>query len=75
MLLAAEPALVLLDEPTAELTETEVERMAELVCDMRTGHSVIVVEHDMAFVQMIGGAVTVFIRGASWSSRKIRTAP
>jgi branched-chain amino acid transport system ATP-binding protein len=63
MLLAADPALILLDEPTAGLTKNEVERMAELVRDMRSKQSVIVVEHDMAFVQMLGGTVTVFHQG------------
>lgn len=63
MLLAADPALILLDEPTAGLTKDEVARMAELVRNMRTARSVIVVEHDMAFVQMIGGTVTVFHQG------------
>jgi urea transport system ATP-binding protein len=63
MLLAADPVLILLDEPTAGLTKNEVERMAELVRDMRSKQSVIVVEHDMAFVQMLGGTVTVFHQG------------
>jgi branched-chain amino acid transport system ATP-binding protein len=63
MLLAADPELILLDEPTAGLTKNEVERMAELVRDMRSKQSVIVVEHDMAFVQMLGGTVTVFHQG------------
>lgn len=63
MLLAADPVLVLLDEPTAGLTKNEIERMAELLRDMRTKRSVIVVEHDMAFIQMIGGMVTVFHQG------------
>jgi ABC-type uncharacterized transport system ATPase subunit len=63
MLLAADPALVLLDEPAAGLSKNEIERMAELIRDMRTRRSVVVVEHDMAFVQMIGGSVTVFHQG------------
>lgn len=63
MLLAADPALILLDEPTAGLTKGEVEQMADLVRSMRSKRSVIIVEHDMAFVQMIGGMVTVFHQG------------
>ena len=63
MLIASDPVLMLLDEPTAGLSKNEVARMAELVRDMRAGRSVIVVEHDMAFVQMIGGSVTVFHQG------------
>jgi branched-chain amino acid transport system ATP-binding protein len=63
MLLAADPALILLDEPTAGLSKKEVEQLAELLRGMRNQRSVIVVEHDMAFVQMIGGTVTVFHQG------------
>jgi branched-chain amino acid transport system ATP-binding protein/urea transport system ATP-binding protein len=63
MLLAADPTLILLDEPTAGLTRNEVERLAQLLREMRGKQSVIVVEHDMAFVQMIGGTVTVFHEG------------
>jgi branched-chain amino acid transport system ATP-binding protein len=63
MLLAAEPALVLLDEPAAGMTRDEVVRTAELIRDMRTTRSVVVVEHDMKFVAMIGGTVTVFHQG------------
>jgi branched-chain amino acid transport system ATP-binding protein len=63
MLLAAEPALVLLDEPAAGMTKDEVARTAELIRDMRTTRSVVVVEHDMKFVAMIGGTVTVFHQG------------
>ena len=63
MLIAADPTLILLDEPTAGLTKGEVERLAELVQGMRGKQSVIVVEHDMAFVHMIGGTVTVLHEG------------
>jgi branched-chain amino acid transport system ATP-binding protein len=63
MLLAAEPALVLLDEPAAGMTQDEVVRTAALIRDMRTTRSVVVVEHDMKFVAMIGGTVTVFHQG------------
>ena len=63
MLLAAEPALMLLDEPTAGLTKREVERLVELLREMHGKQSMIMVEHDMAFVQMIGGLVTVFHEG------------
>jgi branched-chain amino acid transport system ATP-binding protein/urea transport system ATP-binding protein len=64
MLLAAEPMLILLDEPAAGMTRDEVARTAKLIRDMQATRSVIVVEHDMKFVRMIGGLVTVFHQGA-----------
>jgi ABC-type uncharacterized transport system ATPase subunit len=63
MLLAAEPALVLLDEPTAGMTKDEVVRTAALIREMSERHTVIVVEHDMQFIKMIAGTVTVFHQG------------
>jgi urea ABC transporter ATP-binding protein UrtD len=63
MLLAAEPALVLLDEPTAGMTKDEVVRTAALIREMNTRHAVIVVEHDMQFIRMIAHTVTVFHQG------------
>jgi ABC-type uncharacterized transport system ATPase subunit len=63
MLLAAEPALVLLDEPTAGMTKDEVVRTAALIREMNTRHAVIVVEHDMQFIRMIARTVTVFHQG------------
>ena len=63
MVLAREPALMLLDEPTAGMTPDETARTAELVKKLRRGRSIIVVEHDMHFVRMIAEGVTVFHQG------------
>lgn len=62
--LAAEPALVLLDEPAAGMTGEERDRLAGLVREIARSASVIVVEHDMAFIRQIAKQVTVFHRGA-----------
>lgn len=61
--LAAEPALVLLDEPAAGMTGEERDRLAGLVREIARSASVIVVEHDMAFIRQIARQVTVFHRG------------
>jgi ABC-type uncharacterized transport system ATPase subunit len=63
MVLAREPVLLLLDEPTAGMTPEETERTAALIVRMRQQRAMIVVEHDMHFVRMIAEAVTVFHQG------------
>ena len=63
MVLAREPLLLLLDEPTAGMTPDETARTAALIGRMRQRRAMIVVEHDMHFVRMIAGAVTVFHQG------------
>jgi urea transport system ATP-binding protein len=63
MLLAQEPRLLLLDEPVAGMTDEETERTAELVASLAGEHSLMVVEHDMAFVKLLGGRVTVLHEG------------
>jgi len=64
MLLAQEPRLLLLDEPVAGMTDEETERTAELVRSLAGRHSIVVVEHDMAFIARLGGRVTVLHEGA-----------
>ncbi|MEL0658151.1 urea ABC transporter ATP-binding protein UrtD [Psychromonas arctica] len=63
MLLAAEPRLLLVDEPVAGMTAQETERTAELLTSLAGKHSVVVVEHDMAFVRSIARKVTVLHQG------------
>jgi ABC-type uncharacterized transport system ATPase subunit len=62
--LAANPELILLDEPAAGMTYDEVVRTAELVREINRTHALIVVEHDMQFVRMIARTVTVMHQGA-----------
>ncbi len=63
LVLAADPALILLDEPAAGMTDDEVARTAELIRLINRDRTLIVVEHDMAFIRMIAQTVTVFNRG------------
>ena len=63
VVLVQRPWLVLLDEPAAGMTGAEVERLAALIRRINETASLIVVDHDMAFVRMLGGSVTVFNRG------------
>ena len=63
IVLAAEPELILLDEPAAGMTHEEVARTAELIREINRTRSLIVVEHDMQFIRMIASRVTVLDRG------------
>jgi urea transport system ATP-binding protein len=64
MLLIQQPKLLLLDEPVAGMTDAETERTAELFAGLAGEHSLLVVEHDMAFVGMLGGKVSVLHEGS-----------
>ena len=66
MLLMQEPQLLLLDEPVAGMSDAETARTAELLNELRGKHSIVVVEHDMAFVTEIAqqGVVTVLHEGS-----------
>jgi urea transport system ATP-binding protein len=64
MLLAQEPKLLLLDEPVAGMTDEETERTAELFVSLAGKHSLVVVEHDMEFVNSIARKVTVLHEGS-----------
>jgi branched-chain amino acid transport system permease protein len=68
MVIASEPSVVLLDEPTAGMTREETARMAGLVLRLGHGASVVVVEHDMEFVRALDVPVTVFHQGSVFAS-------
>jgi urea transport system ATP-binding protein len=64
MLLMQEPQLLLLDEPVAGMSDDETERTAELFLALAGKHSLVVVEHDMAFIARIARKVTVLHEGS-----------
>jgi urea transport system ATP-binding protein len=63
MLILSNPMLLLVDEPAAGLTDRETELTAELLCELQGEHSIIVIEHDMAFVRQLNARVTVLNEG------------
>jgi urea transport system ATP-binding protein len=63
MLLMQNPELLLVDEPVAGMTPHEIERTSELLLSLAGEHSVVVVEHDMAFVRSIAKRVIVLHEG------------
>ena len=64
MLLMQEPRLLLLDEPVAGMSDDETERTGELFLSLAGKHSLVVVEHDMAFVEKIARKITVLHEGS-----------
>ena len=64
MLLAQDPALLLVDEPAAGMTDAETAETAALLRRIAETHSVIVVEHDMTFVRDLAVKVTVLHEGS-----------
>ncbi len=71
MLLAQDPQLLLVDEPVAGMTDAETEQTADLLRDINRTRSVVVVEHDMAFVRALGVRVTVLHEGSVLSEGTI----
>ncbi len=64
MLLAQEPKLLLVDEPVAGMTDVETHQTAELLKEINRDRTVVVVEHDMAFVRDLGVKVTCLHEGS-----------
>jgi urea transport system ATP-binding protein len=64
MLLAQDPKLLLVDEPVAGMTDVETMQTAELLREINKTKTVVVVEHDMAFVRELGVKVTCLHEGS-----------
>jgi urea transport system ATP-binding protein len=64
MLLAQNPKLLLVDEPAAGMTDEETHETGELLMSLEGQHSIVVIEHDMAFVRQIARKVTVLHQGS-----------
>jgi branched-chain amino acid transport system ATP-binding protein len=64
MCLATGPDVLLLDEPLAGMGAEESERMLALLAELKAGHAILLVEHDMDAVFRIADCVTVMVDGA-----------
>ncbi|MBE9077142.1 urea ABC transporter ATP-binding protein UrtD [Romeria aff. gracilis LEGE 07310] len=64
MVLAQDPSIVLLDEPTAGMTAKETRMTGEIIKSIAQTHSVVVIEHDMEFVKQIAERIVVLHQGS-----------
>jgi urea transport system ATP-binding protein len=78
MLMVQDPKVILLDEPTAGMTQSETLKTSEIILALKGKHTIVVVEHDMAFVREIAERITVMHLGkllAEGSMAEIETNP
>ena len=78
MCLATEPRVLLLDEPLAGMGAEETDRMLQVLQQLKTGHAVLLVEHDMDAVFRIAERITVMVNGeviATGDPESIRRNP
>ena len=73
MLLIQDPELLMLDEPVAGMSVKEREQTAELLNRICVGRSVLVIEHDMEFVERIAHKVTVLHQGKILAEGDMKT--
>jgi urea transport system ATP-binding protein len=63
LLIVQNPKVLLLDEPTAGMTAAETQKTARIINALKGRHTLVVVEHDMAFVREIAERITVLHLG------------
>lgn len=68
MTLATEPAVILLDEPTAGMSRDETAYVVELVREVTVGRTLLVVEHDMDVVFGLCDRISVLVYGVILAS-------
>jgi urea transport system ATP-binding protein len=64
MLLIQQSDLLLIDEPVAGMTETETKKTSELLINISKERTVLVVEHDMNFIESLDVDVIVLNEGS-----------
>ena len=63
MVLAQDPKVILLDEPTSGMTADETYKTGEMILNVMKGKTILVIEHDIDFVKQIARRVTVLNHG------------
>src|SRR5947208_16322489 len=63
IVLATEPALLLLDEPTGGMSPEETDKTMVLIRDLAAGRTIVLVEHKMKLVMKVSDRITVLDHG------------
>ena len=64
IVLATDPKLVLLDEPTAGMSSEETRATMDLIEEVLSDRSLLLIEHDIDLVMRVSDRITVLTRGA-----------
>lgn len=75
---AADPRVLLLDEPMAGLGREDIDRVVDLIQTTAIGRTVLLVEHNMQVVARLAHRITVMVRGqvlASGTYSDVSTRP
>jgi len=72
MVLMQDSRVLLMDEPTAGMTEQETHKTSELFNNLKGDHTLVVVEHDMSFVREIADVITVMHLGKNLAEGTIQ---
>ena len=75
MALATQPKLLLLDEPMAGMSAEETQKLIAILKKLKTGKTMILIEHDMNAVFSLADRITVMVYGkiiATGSPKEIR---
>ena len=61
--IAGDPAVILLDEPTAGMSRSETARFVNLIREVTVGKTLLTVEHDMGVVFGLADKIAVLVYG------------
>lgn len=78
MTIASDARVVLLDEPTAGMSNTETAQATELIRKVAATHTLVIVEHDMSVVFALADRISVLVHGtiiATGAPAEIRADP
>ena len=78
MTIACDAQVVLLDEPTAGMSNTETEQAVDMIRKVAAGRTLMIVEHDMGVVFELADRISVLVYGeiiATGTPEQIRNDP
>jgi len=63
LVIAANPSLLLFDEPTAGMSLDESKQTMQMLQDLSKQHTIVLIEHDMDLVMSLSNTITVLQNG------------